>query len=71
MYDKLKDHPELQEFLSAVITLKLCVTLGGKLAVCAKRMKHRYTDTNTLKFLDRVNKRRLEHVYNEFVASIN
>lgn len=69
MYDKLEGYPEYQEFLSALLTLKLCQAFGGKLHVCVKRMKFRFTDENTLKFLKRVNKPLLDYTFKEFQES--
>lgn len=69
MYDKLEGYPEYQEFLAALLTLKLCQAFGGKLHVCAKRMRHRFTDENTSKFLKRVNKSLLDYTFKEFQES--
>lgn len=74
MYERLSDHPEYQEFLSALITLMLCIRMGGKLKVCAKKIKHRYSDKNTLSFLTRVEleygvKILVEKTYNDFTAA--
>lgn len=73
MHERLSDYPEYQEFLSALITLMLCIRMGGKLKVCAKKIKHRYSDKNTLLFLSRVEREYavkilVEKTYNEFTA---
>lgn len=74
MYERLSDYPEYQEFLSALLTLMLCIRMGGKLKLCAKMIKSRYSDRNTLSFLSRVEREYavkilVEKTYNEFTAA--
>lgn len=54
MSDSLEGYPEYQEFLPALLTLKLCQVNGGKLKVCASRMIARYSDPMTISFINRM-----------------
>ena len=74
MYERLNEYPEYQEFLSALLTLMLCIRMGGKLKLCAKMIKARYSDKNTLLFLTRVEREYgvkilVEKTYNDFTAA--
>lgn len=54
MSNSLEGYPEYQEFLSALLTLKLCQVNGGKLKVCASRMIYKYSDPMTISFINRM-----------------
>lgn len=56
MSDSLEGYPQYQEFLSALLTLKLCQSTGGKLKVCAERMIDKYSDPMTVSFINRMKK---------------
>ena len=76
MHERLSDYPEYQEFLSALLTLMLCIHMGGKLKLCAKMIKARYSDKNTLSFLTRVEREYavkilVEKTYNDFTAAFS
>lgn len=74
MHERLSDYPEYQEFLSALITLMLCIRMGGKLKLCAKMIKPRYSGKNALSFITRIEREfavkiLVEKTYNEFTAA--
>lgn len=74
MYERLNGYHEYQEFLSALLTLMLCIRMGGKLKLCAKMIKARYSDKNTLLFLARIEheyvvKILVEKTYNDFTSA--
>lgn len=60
--EALSAHPEYLEFADAIITMKICAAMKGNMAVCSRKMTHRYRDRYTVAFIKRIGRELMPEV---------